>query len=112
MAKIDFDWELGAGTGHVATLHPLALAMKARGHAVRFLQRDASAGADLERAAEIPREGAPVWVGPLQLGFGMTAWPAPKVRMAHRPVCGFSSLTKKPRYFTAGVPWLKRPYLT
>lgn len=67
MARIDFAWELGAGTGHVATLHPIALALKARGHVVRFLQRDAGAGADLERAAEIPREGAPVWVGPLQL---------------------------------------------
>ena len=64
MAKIDFVWELGAGTGHVTTLHPIALAMKARGHAVRFLLRDLSAGADLEGAAEIAREGAPVWSGP------------------------------------------------
>jgi UDP:flavonoid glycosyltransferase YjiC (YdhE family) len=41
--------------------------LKARGHAVRFLQRDTSAGADLEGAAAIPREGAPIWAGPLQL---------------------------------------------
>ncbi len=74
MAKVDFAWELGANTGHVATLHPLALAMKARGHAVRFLQRDASVGLDLEGGAGIPREGAPIWVGPLRfdnpLNFG------------------------------------------
>src|SRR5882757_11324586 len=64
MAKIEFAWELGAGTGHVATLLPIAAAMKARGHAARFLLRDVSAGADLEGAAEIPREGAPIWSGP------------------------------------------------
>ena len=64
MAKIEFAWELGAGTGHVATLMPLARAMKARGHEVRFFLRDLSAGADLEGAGEIPREGAPVWSGP------------------------------------------------
>lgn len=74
MAKVDFAWELGAGTGHVTTLLPLASAMRARGHDVRFLLRDPGAGADLEGAAEIPREGAPVWSGtavypnPLNLG--------------------------------------------
>ena len=64
MAKIEFAWELGAGTGHVTTLLPLAVAMKARGHEPRFFLRDLSAGADLEGAAAIPREGAPVWIGP------------------------------------------------
>jgi UDP:flavonoid glycosyltransferase YjiC (YdhE family) len=64
MAKIEFAWELGAGTGHVTTLLPLAAAMAARGHEVRFFLRDISAGADLEGAQAIPREGAPVWVGP------------------------------------------------
>jgi hypothetical protein len=64
MAKIEFAWELGAGTGHVATLLPIAAAMKARGHEVRFFLRDLSAGADLDGAAEIPREGAPIWSGP------------------------------------------------
>ena len=64
MAKIEFAWELGAGTGHVTTLLPLAVAMKARGHEARFFLRDLSAGADLEGTAAIPREGAPVWVGP------------------------------------------------
>ena len=64
MAKIDFAWELGAGTGHVTTLLPIAAAMKARGHDARFFLRDISAGADLEGAAEIPREGAPIWSGP------------------------------------------------
>jgi UDP:flavonoid glycosyltransferase YjiC (YdhE family) len=74
MAKVDFAWELGAGTGHVATLQPIAIAMKARGHEVRFLQRDVAAGADLADAAAIPREGAPIWVGPVlyrnPLNFG------------------------------------------
>ena len=64
MAKVEFAWELGAGTGHVATLLPVAAAMQARGHDVRFLLRDLSAGADLDGAAEIPREGAPIWSGP------------------------------------------------
>src|SRR5258705_12200191 len=64
MARIEFAWELGAGTGHVTTLLPIASAMKARGHDVRFFLRDLSAGADLEGAAEIPREGAPIWSGP------------------------------------------------
>jgi hypothetical protein len=64
MAKIEFAWELGAGTGHVTTLLPIAAAMKARGHSARFFLRDLSAGADLDGAAEIPREGAPIWSGP------------------------------------------------
>jgi UDP:flavonoid glycosyltransferase YjiC (YdhE family) len=64
MAKIDFAWELGAGTGHVTTLLPVAAAMAARGHAVRFFLRDLSAGADLEGAKDIPRQGAPIWAGP------------------------------------------------
>jgi len=64
MAKIEFAWELGAGTGHVTTLLPIAAAMKARGHEVRFFLRDLSAGADLEGAKDIPREGAPIWTGP------------------------------------------------
>jgi len=64
MAKVEFAWELGAGTGHVTPLLPLAVAMKARGHEARFFLRDLSAGADLEGAAAIPREGAPVWIGP------------------------------------------------
>jgi UDP:flavonoid glycosyltransferase YjiC (YdhE family) len=64
MAKIDFAWELGAGTGHVTTLLPVAAAMQSRGHDVRFLLRDLSAGADLEGAGAIPREGAPIWTGP------------------------------------------------
>ena len=74
LPRIDFAWELGAGTGHVATLHPIALAMKGRGHAIRFLQREPSAGTDLEGADAIPREAAPVWVGPMPyaspLNFG------------------------------------------
>jgi UDP:flavonoid glycosyltransferase YjiC (YdhE family) len=72
--RIDFAWELGARTGHVTTLHPVALAMKARGYAVRFLLREVAAGADLEGAGSIPREPAPVWVGPMPyaspLNFG------------------------------------------
>jgi UDP:flavonoid glycosyltransferase YjiC (YdhE family) len=68
MAKIEFAWELGAGTGHVTTLLPIARAMKARGHDVRFFLRDLSSGADLEGAKEIPREGAPIWTGPPTVG--------------------------------------------
>src|SRR6266705_3045179 len=74
MAKIEFAWELGAHTGHVTTMLPLAVALKARGHDVRFLLRELHAAADVEGAAEIPREGAPIWSGqavtanPLNLG--------------------------------------------
>src|SRR5258708_8243901 len=64
MARIEFAWELGAGTGHVTTVLPVAAAMKARGHDARFLLRDLPAGSDLDGAGEIPREGAPIWSGP------------------------------------------------
>lgn len=71
---VDFAWELGGHTGHVATLMPIARALQARGHTVRFLLKELRAGADLEGAAGIPREGAPVWVGPVTypnpLNFG------------------------------------------
>lgn len=74
MAHIDFAWELGGHTGHVTTLMPIARALQARGHDVRFLLKDPQAGADLEGAASIPREGAPIWVGPVlhpnPLNFG------------------------------------------
>lgn len=64
MKRIEFCWELGGGTGHVTTLFPIAAAMQARGHPVRFLLRDLKAAADLAGAAELPREGAPIWNGP------------------------------------------------
>ncbi len=62
--RIDFAWELGGHTGHVATLLPIARAMQARGHEVRFLLREPRAGADLEGAAGIPREAAPITEAP------------------------------------------------
>ena len=64
MAGIVFAWELGGHTGHVTTLLPIARALQARGHAVRFLLRELNSGADLAGAAQIPRAAAPVWVGP------------------------------------------------
>jgi UDP:flavonoid glycosyltransferase YjiC (YdhE family) len=64
LARVELAWELGAHTGHVSTLLPIGLALKARGHDVRFFMQQLQAGADLEGAAEIPREGAPHWVGP------------------------------------------------
>lgn len=74
MARIVFAWELGGHTGHVTTLLPIALAMQSRGHEVRFLLRDPKSGADLAGAAEIPRAGAPIWIGPAKyanpLNFG------------------------------------------
>jgi len=63
MKRIEFCWELGAGTGHVTTLLPIAAAMKVRGHSVRFLLRNVSAAADLAGAEQIPRAGAPIWNG-------------------------------------------------
>lgn len=64
MARIDFAWELGGHTGHVTTLLPIARALKSRGHDVRFLLKEVASGADLAGAADVPREGAPHWVGP------------------------------------------------
>lgn len=64
--RIDFAWELGAGTGHVTTLLPIARAMQARGYDARFLLREIAAGSDLEGASEIPRMHAPIWVAPEQ----------------------------------------------
>ncbi|GHG37918.1 hypothetical protein GCM10018980_10160 [Streptomyces capoamus] len=40
------------------------------------------------------------------------AFPGPKYAGAQVPSAGFSSLTKTPRYFTAGLPWVKRPGFT
>ncbi len=62
--RIDFAWELGGHTGHVATLLPIARAMQARGFDARFLLREFDAGRDLEGASEVPREPAPIWVEP------------------------------------------------
>lgn len=64
MASIVFAWELGGHTGHVTTLLPIARALRARGHAARFLLRELKSGEDLAGAAEIPRAAAPIWVGP------------------------------------------------
>ena len=63
MARVELAWELGAHTGHVSTLLPIGRALKARGHDVRFFMQQPGAGADLEGASEITREGAPHWVG-------------------------------------------------
>jgi UDP:flavonoid glycosyltransferase YjiC (YdhE family) len=74
MSGIVFAWELGAHTGHVTTLLPVAHAMRARGHDVRFLLRELKSGADLAGARDILRAAAPIWVGPAQyenpLNFG------------------------------------------
>jgi len=74
MSGIVFAWELGAHTGHVTTLMPVAQAMRARGHDVRFLLRELKSGADLAGARDIPRAAAPIWVGPARyeypLNFG------------------------------------------
>ena len=64
MARVELAWELGAHTGHVSTLLPIGRELKSRGHEVRFFMQQPQAGADLAGAAEIPREGAPHWVGP------------------------------------------------
>jgi UDP:flavonoid glycosyltransferase YjiC (YdhE family) len=52
--------------------------MRARGHAVRFLLRDARAAADLEDMRGMACEPAPVWVGPPRfenpLNFGQILW--------------------------------------
>lgn len=64
MARVELAWELGAHTGHVSTLLPIGRALKALGHDLRFFLQQPAAGADLEGAQEIPREGAPHWVGP------------------------------------------------
>ena len=64
MARIELAWELGAGTGHYSTLLPIGLELKARGHEVRFHLREHDVGMDLPGALDIPRQGAPIWVGP------------------------------------------------
>jgi len=64
MARIELAWELGAGTGHFSTLLPIGLELKARGHELRFNLREHDVGLDLPGAREIPRLGAPIWVGP------------------------------------------------
>ncbi|HUJ85931.1 MAG TPA: nucleotide disphospho-sugar-binding domain-containing protein [Burkholderiales bacterium] len=72
--RVDFAWELGGGTGHVAMLLPLARAMRARGHEVRLLLRETGAAAGLGAGTGIACEPAPVWAGPVReanpLNFG------------------------------------------
>jgi UDP:flavonoid glycosyltransferase YjiC (YdhE family) len=64
MAKIDFAWELGGQTGHVTPLFPIAAALKAYGHDIRFLLKDERAAGDLAGLEGMQREGAPHWVAP------------------------------------------------
>jgi UDP:flavonoid glycosyltransferase YjiC (YdhE family) len=64
MPRVDLAWELGAHTGHVTTLMPIARALRNRGHEVRFFLKDEHAGSDLAGIEAFPREGAPNWVGP------------------------------------------------
>jgi hypothetical protein len=64
LARIALAWELGAHTGHVSTLLPIGRELKARGHELRFFLQQPGAGTDLDGSADIPREGAPHWVGP------------------------------------------------
>jgi UDP:flavonoid glycosyltransferase YjiC (YdhE family) len=64
LARVELAWELGAHTGHISTLLPIGLSLKGRGHDVRFFMQQERAAMDLEGAAEIPRLGAPHWVGP------------------------------------------------
>lgn len=64
MARIELAWELGGGTGHFSTLLPIGLELKARGHALRLHLREHDVGLDLAGAHDIPRQGAPIWVGP------------------------------------------------
>lgn len=64
MSRVDFAWELGAGTGHVAPLMPIAGALRERGHEVRFVLREPRAGEDLDATAAMERIGAPIWLGP------------------------------------------------
>lgn len=62
--RVDFAWELGGGTGHVAMLLPIARAMRERGHEARLLLRETAAAAELG-AAGIECERAPFWSGPV-----------------------------------------------
>src|SRR5262245_31812222 len=43
---------------------PIARAMRARGHDVRWLLKELKAGADLEGMSGMERIAAPIWVGP------------------------------------------------
>src|SRR5256885_1687277 len=58
MARIEFAWELGPGTGHGATLLPGAAAGQARRPHLAVLLPGPPPGADLAGAAGIPRVGA------------------------------------------------------
>ena len=64
MARIELAWELGGNLGHVSVMLPMARALMQRGHSVRLLLREHDAGADLQGADGVRREGAPIWVGP------------------------------------------------
>lgn len=56
-------WELGAGSGHVATLLAIGSALHHRGHDVIFAVRDLVLAAHVIRTAGFPMVQAPLWPG-------------------------------------------------
>jgi UDP:flavonoid glycosyltransferase YjiC (YdhE family) len=81
MSKLLYAWEFGANLGHVGAFLPLARALRARGHEIRWavaqttpaaclLAKEGFAWVQAPTCAESPREGPPLSYNDILLRFG------------------------------------------
>jgi len=81
MSKLLYAWEFGANLGHVGAFLPLARALRARGHEIRWVVAQAAPTAPLlakegftwlqaPACPETPREGPPLSYNDILLRFG------------------------------------------
>jgi UDP:flavonoid glycosyltransferase YjiC (YdhE family) len=64
MSRILLAWELGAGLGHIQGLLPLAVELKARGHAPLIALKELTHAEALISPYDIPFCQAPLWLAP------------------------------------------------
>ena len=62
MSRILYAWELGTGYGHLGSVLPLAVRLRARGHEVVFALRDLTHAERFLGRRGFPLLQAPVWL--------------------------------------------------
>jgi UDP:flavonoid glycosyltransferase YjiC (YdhE family) len=77
MATVLLTWELGAGSGHLIELLPIATSLIRRGHRVMAAVRDLSRAADVFDGAGVRFVQAPIKLGPPRVEF------RPPMTLAH-----------------------------
>ena len=81
MSKLLYAWEFGANLGHIGAFLPLARALRARGHEIRWVVAQATPAARLlaqegftwlqaPTCQEMPRAGPPLSYNDILLRFG------------------------------------------